>query len=892
MKRKKTLKKTKYLFGGSHEDPLSGYLDIQRKRLGESPGRIESPGTALADNSIRQARALQEAADDPFTQGLDIFGNLALQIGTSKMQKGMANGEGISESGFNWGNLLSQGIGAAGTLSQMGASGGEFEGEVELEGGEVIETPNGEMAELTGPSHESGGIDMLLPEGTEVFSKRLKGPDGKTFAERKKSRERKLSRLNSLLEKDPMDYLLKKTLEDTQVGFEAQEKEDLAKMEFARELFNSVQMATGGVYDGMQTGGVSGPGDGEENTLPNLSERNPENRKAWKERYGADTQYFVDYLDKVDVTTGQTMRELVQQAAEKHGVDPNLIYNTAVSEGLDKYNYFAEGEELDKYEKETLIPSINERWEEHGIGISAPEYLGLDTIGNVKDRLVKKGYIDPKEYKNKTSENIFLNEKGEKVMSASYKDLGYALDNMTAFLKDSNDMLGDYMKENNIEVSDLGKKFFQNVAYNAGMGNAQKMLKSYNKKGYLEDDNYIYERPDDSWKQIHKNSLKRVSAMVGLDEQNLLKFSEPVKRRKLKSLKTTTKGLAPVGETMAMGGRTGKKMQYGTRVNNGIFFTGGKNPAIDYEAIDSYFSDLPITDDASAYGAGQLPDGPKSSSNFLGTLLGGLLGDTGEGGMPTLGDIVGLAGDATSTFGPMDNTLTARAGDTPNINPYRDFGKDALNKMDQAKGYTAGQRDQALSDIELARSGATRQARNSARGVNTLRALDLATNMGAQRSKSQVYNEFTKLMQNIFAQEAGLENQQDQVVMQGEAQRDLADRQDRDNFYTQLAKDISTKGAGLRKIGSDLNQIKSRNVTGEVLNQMYKNFGVNTMTGEIKSVAEQDLADNSEKYTQYEITPSNFNSYIKNISSNVWSWKDGKLVVTESGEEVNPQDIK
>lgn len=883
MKRKKTLKKTKYLFGGSHEDPLSGYLDIQRKRLGESPGRIESPGTALADNSIRQARALQEAANNPLTQGLDIFGNLALQIGTSKMQEGIDKGQGISESGFNWGSLLSQGVGAAGMLSQMGASGGEFDGEVELEGGEVIETPDGTMAELTGPSHEKGGIDMLLPEGTEVFSKRLKGPDGKTFAERKKSRERKLSRLNKLLEKDPMDSLLKKTLEDTQIGFEAQEQEDLAKMEFARELFNSVQMATGGVYNEMQTGGTIGPGD----DLPDLSRRNPENREAWKERYGADTQYFVDYLDKVDVTTGEPIRNLVQQAAEKHGVDPNLIYNTAISEGLDKYDYFAQGQQLDDYEKNELRPYIQKQG-----GVDVSNILGLDTIGNVKSRLVRKGYIDPKEYKSKADEFTYTNEKGEKVKSAQYEDLGYALDNMTAFLKDSNDMLEEYIQENDIELSGLGKKFFQNVAYNAGIGNAQKMLKSYNKKGYLEDDNYIYERPNDSWKQIHKNSLKRVSAMVGLDEQGLLKFSEPVKRRKLKTLKTTTKGLAPVGESMAMGGKTGKKIQYGTRVNNNLFFTGGRNPAIDYEAIDSYFSDLPITDDASAYGAGQLPDGAERSSSFLGTLLGGLLGDTEQGNMPTLGDMIGLAGNAISTFGPMDNTLTARAGDTPNINPYRDFGKDALNKMDQAKGYTAGQRDQALSDIELARSGATRQARNSARGVNTLRALDLATNMGAQRSKSQVYNEFTKLMQNIFAQEAGLENQQDQVVMQGEAQRDLADRQDRDNFYTQLAKDISTKGAGLRKIGSDLNQIKSRNVTGEVLNQMYRNFGVNAMTGEIKSVAEQDLADNSEKYAQYEITPSNFNGYIKNISSNTWSWKDGKLVVTATGEEVNPEDIK
>ena len=200
---------------------------------------------------------------------------------------------------------------------------------------------------------------------------------------------------------------------------------------------------------------------------------------------------------------------------------------------------------------------------------------------------------------------------------------------------------------------------------------------------------------------------------------------------------------------------------------------------------------------------------------------------TGEGlKLPSLtfGDATGLAGTLYSAFAPMKNTEKNRAGDTPNINAFEDFGNDALDTVNEAKSYVASQRDKALKDLETSRTRITRNNRNTARGVNTLRALDLATDVNANKAQEDIYDTFSKQMMGLLSQEAGFENAQDQAVMTGEQNRDLADRQDRDNYYTQLAEDIATKGQGIQQVGKMLNQNKHNTVAEQAVNDSSINF--------------------------------------------------------------------
>lgn len=190
----------------------------------------------------------------------------------------------------------------------------------------------------------------------------------------------------------------------------------------------------------------------------------------------------------------------------------------------------------------------------------------------------------------------------------------------------------------------------------------------------------------------------------------------------------------------------------------------------------------------------------------------------------TAGDLTGLAGTMYSAFRPMMNTKENRAGDTPNINAFENYGKNTLETMEQSKDYISGQKDKALRDAEDQRVGATNRNRNTARGVNTMRSLDLASQVAANQADSDIYDNFSRQMMQALSTQAGFESQQDQVVMGGEQARDLADRQDRDAYYSNLARDISSKGEGIQTMGKMFNQRRRNIVSEEAINNSSLNF--------------------------------------------------------------------
>lgn len=264
-----------------------------------------------------------------------------------------------------------------------------------------------------------------------------------------------------------------------------------------------------------------------------------------------------------------------------------------------------------------------------------------------------------------------------------------------------------------------------------------------------------------------------------------------------------------------------------------------QNPLIDYDKIDEMLGGKFVSDNASlstgmldsdeipgitdfSYADGILP-GEKQveGGGFLDKIFGG---DNPNGGL-TFGDAVSMGGNLISTFGPYFNTLKNRAEDTPNINAFENYGVEGLQVLDDTKQYVEQQKDENLKDLELSRNAAIRRGRNSARGVNTQRALDLATEQSVNNSQSDIYNAFTQQMMSILSQQAQMENQQDSVVMQGEQNRDLADRQDNDNFYSQLAQNIAGMGEGLQETGKDLNSVKQRKVMMNLVNQLSK-YGI------------------------------------------------------------------
>lgn len=199
--------------------------------------------------------------------------------------------------------------------------------------------------------------------------------------------------------------------------------------------------------------------------------------------------------------------------------------------------------------------------------------------------------------------------------------------------------------------------------------------------------------------------------------------------------------------------------------------------------------------------------------------------DFGTLGNMTSGDWLSMTGNVISAFGPMLNTKKNRSVDTPNINHYKDFGNDALEAISQAQDYIAGQRDNSLMDLQSSLNSSISRNRNTARGVNTIRALDLASSVNYNKARKDTYDMFSSQMLKLLDRKANLENIKDSMVMKGEEKRDLANRQDLDNYYTQLTQDILSMGEGLQHIGKNLNTAKLNEVVERLLSQLNK-YGI------------------------------------------------------------------
>ena len=172
----------------------------------------------------------------------------------------------------------------------------------------------------------------------------------------------------------------------------------------------------------------------------------------------------------------------------------------------------------------------------------------------------------------------------------------------------------------------------------------------------------------------------------------------------------------------------------------------------------------------------------------------------------TEGDIIGLFGDIYSTYAPLRTVLESRATDTPNINPYKDFGREALNRIRETRNIM----NQLTSEAERSLYDAYQKNMNRsyANSINTQRALDIMNYLGLQRGLQGINQQKTRAELDLLSKEANQMNAIDSKYMYGEQMRDLADRRDKDNFYTQLSRARSNLGRGLQEIGKDLNYIR------------------------------------------------------------------------------------
>jgi hypothetical protein len=192
------------------------------------------------------------------------------------------------------------------------------------------------------------------------------------------------------------------------------------------------------------------------------------------------------------------------------------------------------------------------------------------------------------------------------------------------------------------------------------------------------------------------------------------------------------------------------------------------------------------------------------------------------GGKLSTGDYIGLGGNLFNAIAPILNTMNAGANRIPNVNRFQGFGADALEANDQAQGFAAGTRADLMTDIDSDTNAQLQANRNSAQSVNTVRALDIAAGLGRNKAKVAANSGYTAQMLGILGQRSGLENIQDQVVMSGQQQADVANQQDQDNYYSNMADNLVNFGTNIQGVGRSLNVAKANRVDSKLLSQLSK----------------------------------------------------------------------
>jgi len=199
-----------------------------------------------------------------------------------------------------------------------------------------------------------------------------------------------------------------------------------------------------------------------------------------------------------------TRREILLSATYYLGIPDEELYRKALlscdSKMLDRQPYVGEDMEL------VLLRSFN--WEEVGNGNKTENY---NLWKNFAVRLVR------------LPAKIMTNEKGQPTQSADFRSVEDALQAKAAMVRVSQDQVDDYAKKNNIQLSPKARQFFSLINYNAGEGNAQKMLQDYFKAGALKDDAFLKARPvsrgnlkSNSWSVPYENVIRRIKMAEAL----------------------------------------------------------------------------------------------------------------------------------------------------------------------------------------------------------------------------------------------------------------------------------------------------------------------------------------------------------------------------------------
>lgn len=295
-----------------------------------------------------------------------------------------------------------------------------------------------------------------------------------------------------------------------------------------RELSGTPDATAGPLLSGAQSAGGEATGDptspSPPGRIPLPDYKDPASRlayaKAYRQQYGNYFEGRGDIPLRVNEKPAwgsDTAKNLATRFGAQYGIDPALLYGSAMEEGMS--GAYAN--------KEGRINTTGDR----NYPVSGLWSFGLDSFDTDRyNTLVKKGLL-PKEFANNFT--IFQGEGGPagkdvRPETAMFKTTDAGLQAKAAMMKEAYDDMDAYAKHQGITMSPKARDFFTLATFNGGEGVGHQMLTDYNNNGLLKGDAYLKARPtsgrglkESSYKSVYDNVRRRLVYQQALKEQGL-----------------------------------------------------------------------------------------------------------------------------------------------------------------------------------------------------------------------------------------------------------------------------------------------------------------------------------------------------------------------------------
>ena len=171
-----------------------------------------------------------------------------------------------------------------------------------------------------------------------------------------------------------------------------------------------------------------------------------------------------------------------------------------------------------------------------------------------------------------------------------------------------------------------------------------------------------------------------------------------------------------------------------------------------------------------------------------------------------VGDAALMAGTLFTSLANRRNTDRQQQATLPNVNVYA--GIQGYNDMLYQRQLQDIERQQNLQNQSI-KSNLTAQLntnKNNTRSSSVQRVLDATVYGQANKAHQQTSIQASQLRNQLDAQKRQMDMKADVYYRQGEAARRLADQQDIDNYYSQIAKDNTGMGETITRAASLINE--------------------------------------------------------------------------------------